>query len=64
VKFFAFLSVFIIIRFLNGIGMYFDNGGSYNWDKCVALQNAEADIDTISEFTQFEFEVAIPIYKN
>ncbi len=49
---------------MNGIGMYFDNGGSYNWDKCVALQNAEADIDTISEFTQFEFEVAIPIYKN
>lgn len=36
---------------------------SYKWDECIALQEAKADIDTIDEFSKFEFEVTKRIFK-
>jgi uncharacterized membrane protein len=40
-----------------------DDGNSYKWDECIALQDAKADIDTISEFSKFEFEVTSALFE-
>lgn len=35
-----------------------DSRDNSNWDKCIQLRENEADIDTKTEFSKFEFEVS------